>query len=95
VFQREWAEGLKIAEGVCISQGARLEQIPEGERVNPEAGVKELKQSGRLAFYEENANAIVERILPLLKKNDIVTVFSNGGFDGIHEKLLACLRSSL
>ena len=26
------------------------------------------------------------------KKNDIVTVFSNGGFDGIHEKLLSKLK---
>ena len=27
--------------------------------------------------------------MPLLRPNDVVTVFSNGGFDGIHEKLLA------
>ena len=85
-------KALKIADGVFISQVARLEQIPEAERLNPEAVVKEIKQSGRSAFYEENANAIVERIVPLLKKNDIVTVFSNGGFDGIHEKLLSKLK---
>ena len=86
---------MKLADGVFISQVAGLEQIPEAERLNPEAVVKEIKQSGRSAFYEENANAIVERILPMLKKKDIVTVFSNGGFDGIHEKLLSRLRSSL
>ena len=28
----------------------------------------------------------------LLEPNDVVTVFSNGGFDGIHEKLLSALR---
>ena len=44
---------------------------------------------GRPAFYERDAAAIVERIMPLLQPNDVVTVFSNGGFDGIHEKLLA------
>src|SRR5437762_1860415 len=92
VFQHELPKALKIADGVFISQVARLEQIPEAERLNPEAVVKEIKQSGRSAFYEENANAIVERIVPLLKKNDIVTVFSNGGFDGIHEKLLNKLK---
>ncbi len=91
-FQHELPKALKIADGVFISQVARLEQIPEAERLNPEAVVKEIKQSGRSAFYEENANAIVERIVPLLKKNDIVTVFSNGGFDGIHEKLLNKLK---
>jgi UDP-N-acetylmuramate: L-alanyl-gamma-D-glutamyl-meso-diaminopimelate ligase len=92
VFQHELPKALKIADGVFISQVARLEQIPEAERLNPEAVVNEIKQSGRLAFYEANANAIIERIVPMLRKNDIVTVFSNGGFDGIHEKLLRKLK---
>ena len=47
---------------------------------------------GRPAFYEKNADAIVRRIVPLLQPNDVVTIFSNGGFDGIHEKLLSKLR---
>ena len=42
---------------------------------------------------ERDAAAIVERITPLLQPNDIVTIFSNGGFDGIHEKLLAKLAA--
>ena len=81
-----------MADGVFISQVASLEQIPETERLNPEAVMKEIKRAGRLAFYEQNAAAIVERITPLLKKNDMVAVFSNGGFDGIHEKLLKRLK---
>jgi UDP-N-acetylmuramate: L-alanyl-gamma-D-glutamyl-meso-diaminopimelate ligase len=92
IFQNELPNALKIADGVFISQVARLEQIPEKERLNPESVMKEIKRAGRLAFYEQNADAIVERITPLLKKNDIVTVFSNGGFDGIHEKLLKRLK---
>jgi UDP-N-acetylmuramate: L-alanyl-gamma-D-glutamyl-meso-diaminopimelate ligase len=92
VFQNELPNALKIADGVFISQVARLEQIPATERLNPEDVMREIKRAGRFAFYEQNADAIVERITPLLKKNDIVTVFSNGGFDGIHEKLLKRLR---
>jgi len=92
VFQHELPKALKIADGVFISQVARLEQIPEAERLNPEAVVKEIARAGRISFYEENADAIVDRITPMLKKNDIVTVFSNGGFDGIHEKLLKRLQ---
>src|SRR5437667_1541036 len=92
VFQHELPKALKVADGVFISQVARLEQIPEAERLNPEAVVKEIARAGRMSFYEENADANVERIQPVLKKNDIVTVFSNGGFDGIHEKLLNKLK---
>jgi len=55
--------------------------------------VREISEDGRPAFYEKNADAIVDRIVPLLKERDIVAVFSNGGFDNIHEKLLARLRT--
>jgi len=93
VFQKELPEALKVADGVFIAQVARLEQIPEAERLNPEEVVKEISEDGRPAFYEKNADAIIGRIVPLLKPEDVVVVFSNGGFDNIHEKLLARLKN--
>ncbi len=93
VFQDELPEAFKLADGVFISQVARLEQIPENERLHPEAVVKAISKDGRPAFYEKNADAIVDRIMPMLKEKDVVTVFSNGGFDNIHEKLLRRLRN--
>src|SRR3989449_6722814 len=94
IFQKELPEALKVADGVFIAQVARLEQIPEAERLDPEALVKEISEDGRPAFYEKNADAIVDRIVPLLEKQDVVVVFSNGGFDNIHEKLLTRLRKT-
>ena len=91
VFQEQLPEALQLADGIFISQVAALEQIPVNERLHPEAVMKALRAAGRTAFYEPNAEAIVERIVPLLQPNDVVTIFSNGGFDGIHEKLLARL----
>jgi len=92
VFQQQLPEALKIADGVFISQVARLEQIPEDQRLKPEQVVAAIAAAGRPAFYEQNANAIVDRIIPMLRPNDVVAVFSNGGFDNIHEKLLTRLR---
>ncbi len=93
VFQRELPDAFKSADGVFIAQVARLEQIPEKDRLNPEALVAAIGSDGRPAFYEKDAGAIVDRIVPMLKSNDVVVVFSNGGFDGIHEKLLTRLRA--
>ena len=93
VFQHELPEALKGADGVFISQVARLEQIPEHQRLKPEHVVAEIAKAGKPAFYEQNANAIVDRIIPLLQPKDVVVVFSNGGFDNIHERLLARLRA--
>jgi len=92
VFQQQLPDALKLADGVFISQIAKLEQIPEEERLNPEAVVTAIAKAGRPAFYEENADAIVDRIVPMLRRQDIVAVFSNGGFDNIHEKLLNRLK---
>jgi UDP-N-acetylmuramate: L-alanyl-gamma-D-glutamyl-meso-diaminopimelate ligase len=92
VFQQQLPDALKLADGVFIAQVAKLEQIPEKERLNAEAVVEAIGRDGRPAFYEENADAIVDRIIPMLQANDVVTVFSNGGFDRIHEKLLARLE---
>src|SRR5437868_4772184 len=88
VFQHELPDALKLADGVFISQVAKLEQIPENERLNPEGVVAAIAKFGKPAFYEREEDVIVERITPLLKENDIVVVFSNGGFDNIHEELL-------
>ena len=63
--------------------------------MHPEEIVKEISEDGRPAFYEKNADAIVDRIGPLLKEKDVVVVFSNGGFDNIHEKLLKRLKAKL
>src|SRR5437016_6216527 len=93
VFQHQLPEALKHADGVFISQVARLDQIPEADRLHPEEIVKEISEDGRPAFYEKNADAIVDRIGRLLQEKDVVVVFSNGGFDNIHEKLLARLRT--
>lgn len=92
VFQQQLPEALKEADGVLISQVARLTQIPEDQRLKPERVVAAIVKAGRAAFYEQNADAIVARIVPMLRPKDVVVVFSNGGFDNIHEKLLARLR---
>ncbi len=92
VFQNELASALQLADGVFLAQIAALEQIPVAERLHPEAVVAAIAAAGKPAFYEPDADTIVKKIAPLLQPNDVVTIFSNGGFDGIHGKLLSRLR---
>ncbi len=89
VFQKQLPEALAIADGVFVAQVARLEQIPANERLNPEQVVADIAKKGIPAYYERDADAIVAKLKPLLKPGDVVAVFSNGGFGGIHQKLLA------
>lgn len=88
VFQHALPDAFRDADGVFIAQVARLDQLPEADRLRPEQVVADIAATGRQAFYEPTADAIVERLRPLAESGDLVVVFSNGGFDGIHDKLL-------
>jgi UDP-N-acetylmuramate: L-alanyl-gamma-D-glutamyl-meso-diaminopimelate ligase len=88
VFQNDLPKAFAEADGVFISQVARLDQLPENERLKPDQVVSDIAATGKPAFYEPTADSIIERLKPLAKSGDVVIVFSNGGFDGIHQKLL-------
>ncbi len=92
VFQRELAESLSLADGVFISRVDRLQELAESERLNPEAIIEGLRRCGKVAEYSPSADEIVNRLVPNLHDRDVVAVFSNGKFDGIHDKLLERLR---
>jgi UDP-N-acetylmuramate: L-alanyl-gamma-D-glutamyl-meso-diaminopimelate ligase len=92
VFQKELPAALALADGVFISRVARLEQIPPEQRLNPEKVSADIAATGIPSFYEPDADAIVAKLRPLLQPGDVIAVFSNGGFDGIHDKLVAALR---
>ena len=53
--------------------------------------VKSWESSGKAAKHLQDADAIVRDLVPRLKERDVVLVMSNGGFGGIHQKLLDAL----
>jgi UDP-N-acetylmuramate: L-alanyl-gamma-D-glutamyl-meso-diaminopimelate ligase len=87
VFQQKLPEALGEADGVMVSKVARLEQIPEAQRLNPEAVVAAIRERGSEAFYQDGPEEIVRTLKPRLRDQDVVVVFSNGGFGGLHEML--------
>ena len=91
VFQHELPAAFADADGVFLAQVARLDQLPEAERLRPELVVSDLQAHGKPAFYEPGADEIVERIRSLVAPGDVIVVFSNGGFNNIHQKLLQTL----
>ncbi len=94
VFQDQLAAAFEPADGVVMARVAKLEQIPEAERLHPEKVVADIRATGRAAFYEDGTDAIIERTRVLARPGDLVVVFSNGGFDGIHAKLLERLKTA-
>ncbi len=91
VFQQMLPDALSHADAVCISAVENLEKVPVEKRLDPEQVMEDLRKLGKPAFYEPDADAIVERLKAEAQDGDVIIVFSNGGFDGIHDKLLAAL----
>jgi UDP-N-acetylmuramate: L-alanyl-gamma-D-glutamyl-meso-diaminopimelate ligase len=88
VFQTELAESFADANAVVVSEVARLEQIVPEERLNPEKLMQDLKTLGKEAAYLPDVDSIVAHVGKGAQGGDIVCVFSNGGFGGIHGQLL-------
>ncbi|MGD0350292.1 MAG: UDP-N-acetylmuramate:L-alanyl-gamma-D-glutamyl-meso-diaminopimelate ligase [Verrucomicrobiota bacterium] len=88
VFQLELVNAFADADGVVVAEIARLEQIPPGERLDPEKLMQDLKTAGKDATYLPDVDSIVTHVAKNAQGGDIVCIFSNGGFGGIHGKLL-------
>jgi UDP-N-acetylmuramate: L-alanyl-gamma-D-glutamyl-meso-diaminopimelate ligase len=91
VFQNELAASLAEADGCFVSKVNRLEELAPDERLSPDKLVADIAASGRPAHYLDDADAIVAALVPLVRPTDVIAVFSNGGFGGIHGKLLETL----
>jgi UDP-N-acetylmuramate: L-alanyl-gamma-D-glutamyl-meso-diaminopimelate ligase len=87
VFEDELVESLKLADRVVLAGVFKQQSIPEGERLHPGAVVRGLNDAGVEAVLLSNADAIVDATAPQLRAGDVVAILSNGGFDGIYEKL--------
>ena len=87
------AAAFSDADYVVIAQVARLEQIPEAERLDVERLMADVQSHGAKAAYLPNVDAIINHVTAHASESDVVCVLSNGSFGGIHEKLLANLRA--
>ena len=88
VFQQELAEALRLADAVIVSQIARLELLGEHERLDPARLMREVAANGIPAHYLATVPEIVECAGTHGRVGDVFCVFTNGGFENIHEKLL-------
>jgi UDP-N-acetylmuramate: L-alanyl-gamma-D-glutamyl-meso-diaminopimelate ligase len=90
VFQQDFVEALKLADEAIVAAVFRS-SLPEERRLSPEALVGDVKRQGGSARYVPTVPEIVRVVSREAAAGDLVVVMSNGGFDGLHDKLLAAL----
>lgn len=92
VLEDDLLGSLRGADHVLMAGVYQQERIPQDERLHPEVVVQALNAAGTPAQLLPNADAIIDAIVPELRSGDVVAILSNGGFEGIYEKLPARLK---
>jgi UDP-N-acetylmuramate: L-alanyl-gamma-D-glutamyl-meso-diaminopimelate ligase len=90
VFQADFAQAFAGADQVVIASVFRS-TLPDHARLSEADLVRDLQQVGVAARHLPDVPAIVDAVAREARPGDLIVVMSNGGFDGIHGRLLQAL----
>jgi UDP-N-acetylmuramate: L-alanyl-gamma-D-glutamyl-meso-diaminopimelate ligase len=93
VLENDLVASLRLADRVVLAGVYQQQRIAEDERLHPEDVVRALNGLGTPASLCPDVESIVNEVVPQLHAGDVVAILSNGGFDGIYEKLPARLAA--
>ncbi len=94
VFQEKYTKAFSYADYVIVAGVYNTAKASEfGKVLDVSELVEDIKLQGKPAFDLPDADTIVEHLAPELRAGDVVAIMSNGGFGGIHDKILNVLKS--
>ena len=92
-FQQPYIDAFHDANTVIMAGLFRPERYTKETALDPETMVSAWRNSGKAAEYIPKVDDIVQHLRDKLAGNEIVLIMSNGGFGGIHNKLLDALEA--
>ena len=93
VFQHEYPKSFVAADQVVIANVFEIDKVKErGALLSTAQLIKDIAGQNKPAVALTGVQEILNYLIPKLKAGDVVAIMSNGGFGGIHEKLLAALK---
>jgi len=94
IFEREFSQALGLADRVVVAGLYLPEKIPENDRLSPAEVVREINghYGDRRAEFIESTKDIPPYVAKEVEARDVILVMSNGGFDGVQEKILRALE---
>ena len=95
VFQNDYANAFAAADYVVIARVFDSQKVTEkGRALDTGELIAAISAQGKPAFAIADVDQIVTHIVPELRSGDVVAIMSNGGFGGIHDKILTSLAAS-
>jgi UDP-N-acetylmuramate: L-alanyl-gamma-D-glutamyl-meso-diaminopimelate ligase len=93
-FEADYEKALGLADEIILAGLFHPERYDAQTAMQPDRLVDAWTAAGKAAVYEPDVDSIVARVSATAAPGDIVLIMSNGGFGGIHEKLLSALEGS-
>ena len=87
VFQEDYLKAFGSADAVFVAQPFDQGKIAEGDRFSTDRLINDLRKTGRVAETAPDVPGLLSRMTALAKPKDVILIMSNGGFDGIYQKL--------
>jgi UDP-N-acetylmuramate: L-alanyl-gamma-D-glutamyl-meso-diaminopimelate ligase len=88
IFQGRYAASFDRADLIMIPEPPMMEKIPPEERFSSRDLVKDLTGRGLAARYCGDTTLLLDEIMALCRKGDVILIMSNGAFDNLIDKLL-------
>lgn len=101
VFQEAYAASFKEADHVILADIFMPEKVKEGKILDVKKIAADINSSARpnvptsapLAINISGVDAIVDHLVKNVRPHAVILVMSNGGFGGIHEKIIEQLKA--
>ena len=91
-FQSDYENAFADANAVIMAGLFHPERYTRETALDPHELVASWQSQGKHAAYIPSPDDIVKHLMQVLRGDEVVLIMSNGGFGGIHEKLLRSLR---
>ena len=91
VFQQDYARALALADASFVAQPFDQTKLAEDNRFSTDRLVADLQARGRHAATAPDVPGLVSKLATFARAGDVILVMSNGGFDGIYQKLFTQL----
>lgn len=91
LFQKELATALAGADFAAISRVTNHKKLLPEQMLDEDLLCRDIKDAGTDCYIGADADDIVAHVVTHVHPGDVLLVMSNGGFGGIHSKLLTAL----
>ena len=98
IFQNEYPKSFAPAAYVILAPIFEAHRLTADDQLSVPQVIADIKAQGKIAYEiggadsNASADAIVTHLAPELREGDVVMIMSNGGFGGIHQKLLEAIK---